>query len=489
MLNEQQWQGWHALAKGLSKEQQLWLAGYITGAAGGAGVSANAGAKAGQLDVYFATETGNSKMVSQQLVKAAKQASWKANAKPVSKLKPADLAKADHPVAFVLATHGEGDPPEAAHGFWDALQSADADLSKLQFLTLGLGDSSYAEFCGFARKVDAKLEALGAKALLPRTELDVDFASHLSAWVKQAVQALPAKEGAGSAALSFAAEDDEPQLRTGLGYSRLQPIKGTVCESVNLNDTGSAKETYHIALEYDADVTYEPGDAAGIIIPVQEGQEALTPRLYSIASSARAFEGEVHLTVSRAWFIDESGQKRYGVCSDYLAGLQEGDEVEFYIQQNMLFKLPADDVDVIMVGPGTGIAPFRSFVQERVERGASGRNWLFFGEQHAHCDFLYQQEWIDYAEMGDLHRIDLAFSRDQAEKVYVQHKMREKAAALCEWLDGGAYLYVCGSKDPMSHDVDNALKEILTTHYMSEEKALEMIEQLVEDGRYVKDVY
>ena len=142
-----------------------------------------------------------------------------------------------------------------------------------------------------------------------------------------------------------------------------------------------------------------------------------------------------------------------------------------------------------MIGPGTGIAPFRSFVWERASRGASGRNWLFFGEQHQHCDFLYQAEWIDFVETGVLHKIDLAFSRDQEAKVYVQHRLKEKADELLEWIAGGAAIYVCGAKDPMSKDVEQALLEILTKNKGSPEAALEFLDQLLDDNRYVKDVY
>ena len=135
------------------------------------------------------------------------------------------------------------------------------------------------------------------------------------------------------------------------------------------------------------------------------------------------------------------------------------------------------------------LPPFRSFVWERASRGASGRNWLFFGEQHQHCDFLYQAEWIDFVETGVLHKIDLAFSRDQEAKIYVQHRLKEKADELLEWIAGGAAIYVCGAKDPMSKDVEQALLEILTKNKGSPEAAQEFLDQLLDDNRYVKDVY
>lgn len=217
--------------------------------------------------------------------------------------------------------------------------------------------------------------------------------------------------------------------------------------------------------------------------------EPIAPRLYSIASSPAAHSGEIHLTVSRCRF-DVNGEKKYGLCSDYLAQLETGAGIDFYIHRNNLFRLPAEDKDVIMIGPGTGIAPFRSFIAERDAQGASGRNWLFFGEQHFVSDFLYQTEIQNYAETGVLQKVSLAFSRDQQEKIYVQHRMQQQAAELWQWLNGGAYLYVCGTKDPMSDDVEQALLTIFEEQgAKSPAEARHFLEQLQAEGRYLKDVY
>ena len=222
---------------------------------------------------------------------------------------------------------------------------------------------------------------------------------------------------------------------------------------------------------------------------VVEILEPITPRLYSIASSPEAHDGEVHLTVARDIFC-VNDEIKYGICSDYLSQLPENTELEFYIHKNNQFRLPAPDKDVIMVGPGTGVAPFRSFLAERDATGASGRNWLFFGDQHFASDFLYQTEMQNWVETGVLTRMNVAFSRDQAKKLYVQHKMQQHGAELYHWLESGAYLYICGAKDPMSTDVEETLLQILETFgNKSKEAAVQFLDQLKEEGRYLKDVY
>ncbi|GAT33011.1 sulfite reductase (NADPH) flavoprotein alpha-component [Terrimicrobium sacchariphilum] len=221
-----------------------------------------------------------------------------------------------------------------------------------------------------------------------------------------------------------------------------------------------------------------------------EIMEPIAPRLYSISSSPAAHPGELHLTVARATFTSETGAKGEGLCSGYLCRLPEETEIEFYIHKNSAFKLPAPENDVIMIGPGTGIAPFRSFLFERDAAGASGRNWLFFGDQHFVTDFLYQTELQDFLKTGVLDRLDVAFSRDQAEKVYVQHRLLENGVAVYEWIEGGASVYVCGTKDPMSVDVEKALLQIIQTHGgLETEAAQSYLARLVEQGRYLKDVY
>lgn len=217
----------------------------------------------------------------------------------------------------------------------------------------------------------------------------------------------------------------------------------------------------------------------------------LPPRLYSIASSLKAHPDQVHLTVAAVRY-NTHGRARKGVCSTYFADLIErGDTSPVYFHENKNFRLPDNpDTPVIMVGPGTGIAPFRAFLQERVETGAQGRNWLFFGDQHFQTDFLYQLEWQDYLKDGALSRMDIAFSRDTPHKVYVQHKMKERAKELYAWLEEGAHFYVCGDASRMAKDVATALHEVVVEQGgLSEDDAKDYVKKLKKEKRYQQDVY
>lgn len=217
----------------------------------------------------------------------------------------------------------------------------------------------------------------------------------------------------------------------------------------------------------------------------------MMPRLYSIASSPLAHPDEVHLTVAIVRYTT-NGRPRGGVCSTFLADRvdPENSRVPVFVA-NSHFGLPEDDAaDIIMVGPGTGVAPFRAFVQERAARRASGRNWLFFGEQKRACDFLYEEDFTGWHQRGVLHRLETAFSRDQAHKIYVQHRMHEQAAELWRWLQAGAYFYVCGDARMMARDVDQALHEIIAVQgKMTPEQAAEFVKALKRDKRYQRDVY
>ncbi len=217
----------------------------------------------------------------------------------------------------------------------------------------------------------------------------------------------------------------------------------------------------------------------------------ITPRLYSIASSQEEVDSEVHLTVGVVEF-EKGDEQRLGGASAFLSHrLEDGDKVNVFIEHNNNFKLPEDDnAPVIMIGPGTGIAPFRSFIQERDNRDAEGKNWLFFGDRTFTEDFLYQVEWQKYLKSGVLNQLDVAFSRDQAEKVYVQHRILEQAEQVWQWLQEGAYLYVCGDATRMAKDVHDALVTVVEQHGgKSREDAETFLTELRKAKRYQKDVY
>jgi len=222
-----------------------------------------------------------------------------------------------------------------------------------------------------------------------------------------------------------------------------------------------------------------------------EALRPLAPRLYSIASSSSAVGEEAHLTVAVVDY-ERDGERRLGAASMHLAGL--GDDaatVRVFIEPNERFRLPEDPSrDVIMIGPGTGVAPYRGFLQERAAQGATGRNWLVFGNRHFDSEFLYQVEWQDAVRKGLLTRVDLAFSRDRTPRAYVQDRLREAGAELWAWLQGGAHLYVCGDAERMAPDVHAALVEIVARHGGLDAEAAEAwLRRLADERRYLRDVY
>ena len=230
-----------------------------------------------------------------------------------------------------------------------------------------------------------------------------------------------------------------------------------------------------------------PVSAAGFAASLRK----LMPRSYSIASSPLANPDEVHLTVASVNY-QAFGTEHWGAASTMLADrIAEGDKVSVFVEPNPRFRLPADgQTPVIMIGPGTGVAPFRAFVEQRAELGATGKNWLFLGDRTFHSDFLYQLEWQRFLKHGVLHRMDVAFSRDQADKVYVQHRIEEQGAEVYEWLQQGAAIYVCGDAKNMAGDVHDALVNILVSHGGHDTESAEIyLKDLRRAGRYQRDVY
>jgi sulfite reductase (NADPH) flavoprotein alpha-component len=215
----------------------------------------------------------------------------------------------------------------------------------------------------------------------------------------------------------------------------------------------------------------------------------MSPRLYSISSSPKAHPGEVHLTIGAVRY-EKHGRHRKGVASTFLAD-RAGDLVKVFVNPSHGFRPPVNgDAPMIMVGPGTGIAPFRAFLEERAATGAKGKNWLFFGDQKRSADFLYEEQLTAWQKSGFLTRLDLAFSRDQAEKIYVQTRMLENAAELWSWLEAGGHFYVCGDASRMAKDVDIALhKAIETAGGKSADEAKAYVEKMKSEKRYQRDVY
>ncbi len=561
----------HEFFENYSKEELIWVNGYLSGLVNNGKVNGNGNATVQEhkavvtkkITLAFGTETGNSKKLATQLAAAGKKHGVNVKLADLSQYRITDLSKEEF-FFVVISTQGEGEPPIPAKKFYDYIHENQLSLPNLKFSVLALGDTSYPMFCKTGEDVDAQLLKFGAKQVVPLQKCDVDYEEDAKLWFEKVLQivqnqtAIPAPITASVIA----------KKATGKKY-----YTGTVLTNINLNDRGSNKATYHIEIGTDEPIIYEPGDTLGIvpknraevverilsltgiagnkvietakatatvsellthnlnicyllsstikkyatliqqeipdtrmdlvdllrIYPVRDAVQfeevvkilmPIAPRLYSISSSPAAHgENEIHITVAKNAFLSQDEQ-RYGLCSEFLGDLPVNSTVTFYVHKDKNFKLPAAEKDVIMIGPGTGIAPFRSFLAERDATGASGRNWFFFGEQHFITDFLYQTEIQSYVETGVLTNISLAFSRDQKEKVYVQHRIKEKASEFFNWIDGGASIYISGTKDPMSKDVEQTMLQIIEEHgNKTNEEAQQYLEQLKKEGRYEKDVY
>jgi len=266
--------------------------------------------------------------------------------------------------------------------------------------------------------------------------------------------------------------------------SKKQALAGIIGNEQAFEDYVFTRDYTDVLIEYPAQFT------ATEFLPLTN---KIAPRLYSIASSLKAHPGEVHLTVAVVSYCTH-GREKYGIASGYLGYGQElnKDEIPIYVQPTKHFHMPPPDAPMIMVGPGTGIAPFRAFLEEREIDGAKGKNWLFFGDRRRETDFLYEAEFLDLQRKGILTKLDTAFSRDQAEKIYVQNRMQESGAELWKWLQEGAYFYVCGDAKRMAKDVHQMLITVAQERGgLSPEAAMNYVEVTLgkTEKRYLKDVY
>jgi len=598
--------------------QRLWLNGFLAGylaanAAAGASTaetgSPSMAAKVPLL-ILFGSQTGTAEKLARVIAAEARKLGCDPRVVDAATHATIDWSQAVN-LFVVTSTYGDGDMPDNAQAFWDWLQTdAAAVLSRLNFSVLALGDTNYEQFCAAGRKIDARLEQLGARRVQARVDCDVDYEAAAKSWMDSALSVLTA-QGALEGTASSVPDFDSNQLRqSGLGndkafssserqrgleartaspaYGRTNPFPARLLTNRRLNGEGSEKETRHFEISLDdSGLVYEAGDALGVhptncptlvndllnalgcdgeegvsvsnvgelplrkalaghldltkpspelLRRVSEGHEILRallaverrddlkhwlrgreiidllleardvripppefvsllkklgPRLYSISSSPKAHAGQVHLTINIVRHRSH-GRSRKGVASTFLAD-RTGPEtpVPVFVHSSPGFRLPADgNTPVLMIGPGTGVAPFRAFLHERRASGATGRNWLFFGEQRASTDFYYRDELEGMLADGHLHRLDTAFSRDQAEKIYVQHRLLERAADVWAWLQEGAHVYVCGDASRMAKDVDAALHRVVeSAGGMTAEAAAGYVANLKTDKRYQRDVY
>ncbi|MGW3290601.1 diflavin oxidoreductase [Streptomyces sp. NPDC001002] len=558
-----------------SAQQESWLAGFIAGiAAAGRREAATTGAPTATVHVLFGTQTGNAEYLADEVVAGARARGLGGTATALDAVTPDQLAAMSH-VLIVSSTYGEGELPDNAGLFWEALQSDTAPrLEGLRYAVLGLGDSGYDDFCQAAKLIDTRLEQLGAGRLHERVDCDVDFEEPAAQWTATVLDRLVAETGAtgGSAEGST-----EAVARPRSPWNKRTPYRSRLAVNRLLSAPRSAKEIRHYEFDLgDSGITYEAGDALAVVPlnddglvaallehlgaggdeetaellrtereirtpsreliadlieraptgelaavvahgdrsdldswlwgrdvldllrdagPAAPGLAELLPllrplqaRQYSISSSPLAHPDRIHLTVASVRY-----GRHQGVASTYLADRTAGEDttVGIYLQPNASFGVPADDdAPMVMIGPGTGIAPFRGFLHERAARGAAGRNWLFFGDRHRETDFVYEDELTALRERGVLTELDLAFSRDQAEKIYVQTRMRERSRELYGWLEDGAHVYVCGDASRMAKDVEAALLGVVAEQRgRGDDDAAEYLADLRRAKRYVRDVY
>ncbi len=543
-----------------------------------------------ELLLLWASQTGNAETLAEKFAQQLSAQGWAVNVKSMNDYSVEKLSS-NKLAVFVTSTFGDGDAPDTGGDFWSQLNSDAAPaLNELQFALLALGDSNYDQFCGHGKKLFARLQALGAKALVERVDCDTDFEIPADEWFAKLKEQLAPLTSAAANQPSTMSATSASSPTASAAYTKANPYNSRLVINNRLSAQGSGKDVRQFGFDLgESGITYEAGDALGIwpkncpeyvfeleqalnlnsaapvVVDTHEkplhqallenyeicrpSLEALNfiaqranskelkklldaehkaelqewlygrqladilqefpirasvdellpllkriqPRLYSIASSSKAQPNRIDLTVSAVRYtrFRDSKKIRKGVASTFLADRADNVDAPIFVQPSKHFHVPDNgDTPLIMVGPGTGVAPFRGFLQERQARGDQGKNWLFFGEQHAATDFYYQDEIQQFQKDGLLSELSLAFSRDQTQKIYVQDRMRERGAELWDWLEQGAYFCVCGDASRMAKDVDQALRDIIQQYgKFDEAETVNYIRKLNMDKRYLRDVY
>ena len=553
-------------------EQRAWLSGFLAGVQ-----AANAPAQQVPaappktrvpLTILFGTESGNAEALAMRARKSAAKLGFAVKLADMADTTPAQMAEIPN-LLLIASTWGEGDPPQRAVDFYEAIMADDAPrFDNTRFAVLALGDRAYNQFCEIGRRFDDRLAALGATRMVDRIECDLDFETPAGAWIDAALDQISqtaaetSVEDTSVIHVDFARPMAESAEES---WTRARPFEAEITEHVRLTGSRSLSDTRHLELSLEGSgIEYEPGDALGVVprndpalvdavlnatglagdtalraalhdrydittltakqvedhatltgnarLPADwaAGRQVidlleaaphsftadqltgllrpLPPRYYSIASSRKSVGEAAHLLVAGVRY-ETHGRQRAGVASiDMNEHRKTGDRVRVFLRPNPHFRLPADPArPVIMIGPGTGVAPFRGFLQEREATNAQGKNWLVFGHRNYLHDFLYQLEWQDWIKEGLLTRLDVAFSRDQPDKRYVQHALWDARRELHAWVQDGAAIYVCGDASAMAKDVHDTLIRVLADQGAQDGKAA--LDGLRRDGRYLRDVY
>lgn len=411
--------------------------------------------------VAHASQTGMAHDIAQRTASLLHGAGIAARLVPLGRIEPAALAGADSAL-FVVSTYGEGDPPDEAAAFADAMPLLGAgSLARLRYAVLTLGDSGYRQFCGFGRRLDDWLRHCGAQPLFDRVEVDRGDPAALRRWQGQLGALTDHAAQRGRDVPDWEAPDYQPW---------------TLARRERVNPGSQGEPCFHLELTPPPGTRpeWQAGDLVEIGPRARRGGELLAHREYSIASLPA--DGAVHLLVRQQRRPDGT----LGAGSGWLTQIaQPGDVIDLRLRANRNFHAPPDDRPLILIGNGTGLAGLRALIKAR-EAAGHRRNWLIFGERNAAHDTFYRADIARWRDAGVLARMDLVFSRDQAERRYVQHILAEAAEALRAWVGQGAALYVCGSLQGMAAGVDGTLRDILG------EAALETLRR---EGRYRRDVY
>jgi sulfite reductase (NADPH) flavoprotein alpha-component len=404
--------------------------------------------------IAFASQSGLAEQLAWQSAGQLQAAGLAVQVRPLGELDQADLEQAQR-VVFVASTFGDGEPPDSARGFERKPMSQRWALEHLDYALLSLGDRQYDHFCGFGQRLERWLERCGARAAFPAVEVDSGDSRHLQEWQRQLSSLTGSQPGAPWQAASF---EPWPLLEREL-----------------LNPGSEGSPVYLIGLQPPPGRYWEAGDLIEMLPRLSSDVPLTTePREYSVASLPE--EGLLQLIVRQERHPDGS----LGLGSGWLTEHAPlGEPISVQVRRNSGFHLSAEDRPLILIGNGTGLAGLRSLLKASIARGRR-RHWLLFGERHSAHDFLCREELQGWLAGGQLQRLDLAFSRDQEKKLYVQNRLREHGELVRAWLDEGAVVYVCGSLEGMATGVEQVLAELIGT---------DGLEQLVEQGRYRRDVY